>query len=242
MKVSPIIILAIVAIVIFIIGLGLSGLGSEAPPEEVNDTEKVQDEVPEVKEEQKEEQPPFIPESKCGDGTCDADERCDPATNETICFEDCNYLCPPVVIIHSSADATKTELNSYYCGDEENCAQTDEDNFIITANTSIRTRITNLGERYSAEMAAQFICKSGDPFFKATGDDHPIRGLIVRDYFGDHKESAGVNSKPTGDNSVEYVMEFDFTEEAQLFNMDCSITLRSLDILNSQVIFIGVRP
>ena len=235
MKLSPILLLVIGAVVIFAIGLGLSGLIKAPAPNE--------EEAVGPSEEQ--EQPEFVPPaSACGNGVCDAGERCDEETSRTVCFEDCGYTCPAKLVISSQTGATETQLNSYYCGSGE-CRQTDENDFIVTGDATISTKIINIGERGSDRVSSSFACDliSNTTAKKANFDGEEAFGVVFRDYFTNELEDvSSIKSRQVGNNSVEYSLDFGFTSQAQNGEYACLLSVRSTGLLNQQTLVVNIAP
>ena len=183
----------------------------------------------------------------CGNDKCEPDERCNEETHRTICVEDCALQCPGFLIIHKSELGTTTDDFSYTCFGS-GCTQTDEDDFVITGksdSTGIKTVLTNIGELYYPLITSNFYCQELTEWAQqATTDNAEMRGIKVKDYFGDNKQSAAnLKSVVNGNNSITYYLNFDTTNIQSSTKVRCVITIQSTDFKNQQDVLIDfVKP
>jgi len=177
--------------------------------------------------------------SECGDRSCRDVERCDEDTLTTACPQDCGYTCPASIILHKIEGTTMTDLNSYYCGDNK-CLQPDENDFTINGDTTIRTRVTNVGEIFSSQFISNFNCQKVNSAVSASRDDQILAGLIISDSF-DGKETTTLNGKHFDGDSAEYMLDLNYDSVTVGFDMYCYITIRSDEITNQQGINIRVN-
>jgi|GEM_PF-5232986 len=237
LKLSPMLLLAIIAAVIFAVGLGLAGLVKA--PESID--EQPSDTVPDGTGEQPEFSPPV---GACGNSVCDVGERCNEETSRTACTDDCGFSCPAKLLISSQPNPTETQLSTYYCGSGA-CRQTDDNDFIITGDATIRTRVTNIGERGSDRVSSDFACDliSNMTSLKANNDGEDVIGVVIRDYFTDNQETvSSIKSRQAGNNFAEYMLEMNFTETAQTGQLACLISIRSTGLLNQQTLVVSIAP
>src|SRR3989344_266626 len=152
--------------------------------------------------------------SCCGNGICEESERCNIEKAETVCEEDCQLTCPAKVII-----------SGFECSGS-NCKENSENNFEISGDDEIKAVLTNIGERSTEKMNSDFRC-IGENAVPVSGDYKEIKGLKLRDYFGEGDESSVINSRISKiGNSKDYKVKFEFSNVKFSFNLVCNAVIR----------------
>ncbi len=179
----------------------------------------------------------------CGDGICEASERCNDETHRTVCPDDCSILCKGYLIVAETEVAAVEGDFTYSCFGSK-CVKLDEKDFTITdktSNSGIKTFVVNIGEQVASHVTSTFYCAELDAEFpqKATKDSNKINGVSISDYFDSGDESAStVNGIIHDSNFATYHMNFDTTGIVKNTRMRCVITLQSVVLRNMQEVFI----
>ncbi len=177
-------------------------------------------------------------DSCCGNNVCEADERCDETTHQTVCAEDCTLTCPAYLIVHKPGDETQTE-NTFICENPINCEQISENNFKISGvgKTTLTTTVTNIGERAANVITSKFYCDYEGR--EAKYDDEHVNGIVFWDFFENKEQNRfeNLNAHQSGDNSMAYILDIDMTDKvASEADVSCRIVLNSEDFSNTQTI------
>lgn len=145
----------------------------------------------------------------CGDGRCDADERCDQSTHQTICAKDCPRECPAFL-----------SLNVIGCSGE---CTIDQDSFIIKGNSMINMQIQNIGEISLNDVVSTFKCtkENGNAFLSTNGATTNL-GMSMKDYFNEGTSKVTLSGTPYGKNKASYTLKFDGTPQENL-NLQCDL-------------------
>ncbi len=164
----------------------------------------------------------------CGDSVCDIDERCDEASHQTKCAQDCPRECPAYV-----------EFTEWQCtGSCFNAGPY----YVIEADAKFTTDLTNIGEKSLNDIKSQFNCirVGGSTTFYSDRSTQPKAGVIFKDHFNSADESIYLSGEIYGRNKASYTFEVEGepTEDVQL---TCSLTMTGLEFYHSSDININLR-
>jgi len=174
---------AIMGILLVLIAL-LSGCGEESTTGNA------------VKEEPSTVNKDVVPQrAGCGDGICDADERCDETSHRTVCPEDCGITCGSYV-----------KLSEPSC--EGSCSVSGNE-ITVTGDSKIKITLENLGERATSQIKGHFKCEyASDGSLYVRDGSGEKNGYTWEDYFEGvtgNKDEVSINSAITGNNEAVYI-------------------------------------
>ena len=183
----------------------------------------------------------------CGNKKCEGNEyTCDMSTYQTVCPSDCGYSCPAKLIVQATRGTNVADQLSYFCGDQ-NCEKAGPNQFRMKGVSTIKTIVTNIGERTSDTITSSFSCTLASESTKiAINDNEVYYGTIFHDYFNDNvndnlEKVDGINSRINPNNYATYNFKINITQPISPKDIKCTLVLSSsLYLQNIQQVAITI--
>ncbi len=146
-------------------------------------------------------------ETCCGDGFCDFSERCNDETHMTVCPLDCPRTCAGVLTLSEFSCEGRCTLN--------------EDNFIVTGSSILKSQMENIGELPLSSLSSSFTCRRIDSnviYYDEKNEKDVYNNISMKDYFEGDENKVVLKGNYFPNNTALYYLEINgVPEKTRLF-------------------------